>query len=108
MKQYLETFSGSGWQLPPEARKNELLETALAYAADGRLVFPCSASTKRPRTLHGLLDATRNEVEIRAWWARDPDAAIGMRTGVVSNRVVFDVDGSDGEESLLELQREVG
>src|SRR5438552_13678893 len=85
-----------------------LLDAALAYAATGLFVLPCTASTKAPRTPHGLLDASRDPSVIRRWWENDPDAAIAVRTGAVSGRVVLDVDGPDGEESLLELQREVG
>jgi putative DNA primase/helicase len=85
-----------------------LLDFALLYAADDRYVLPCSRSTKRPRTAHGLLDASCQEDVIRSWPWSDEDAAIGMRTGAVSRIVVLDIDGESGEESLIELERSVG
>lgn len=85
-----------------------LLDYALLYAADYRYVLPCSRSTKRPRTRHGLLDASCQEDVIRSWPWDDEDAAIGMRTGAVSRIVVLDIDGDEGEESLIKLERSIG
>lgn len=92
----------------PEARTNELVSAALAYAAEGLFVLACNATTKRPRTSHGVLDASRDADVIRRWWLTDPDAAVAIRTGAVSGRVVLDIDGSDGEDSLYELERKSG
>jgi hypothetical protein len=82
-----------------------LRDAALEYAARGWAVFPCKPRGKRPLCPHGLKDATTDEAQIRAWWERWPDANIGYPTG---NRVVLDVDGAEGENSLADLQRANG
>ena len=85
-----------------------LLDDALGYARDGRYVFIADARTKRPRTPNGLLNASRDERVIRAWAWDQCDAAIAIRTGSLSDLVVIDVDGDDGEDSLHELERLYG
>lgn len=71
------------------------LEAALHYAALGWLVLPlhtpdehgvcdcpkraaCPSPGKDPRTLHGLEDATTDEVTITRWWKMWPHANIGI------------------------------
>jgi bifunctional DNA primase/polymerase-like protein/primase-like protein len=81
---------------------------ALDYANAGRYVFIADAKTKRPRTPHGLLNATRDERVIRAWSWDERDAGVAIRTGSLSDLVVIDVDGEDGEDSLRELERLYG
>jgi hypothetical protein len=66
------------------------LEWALAYAAAGWWVFPCNEE-KRPRTTHGLLDATTDEKAIRQWWAKWPKALVGIACEP-SGLVVIDLD----------------
>ena len=52
----------------------------------------------------GLHEATIDANQIREWWARWPDANIGIRTGARSNLVVLDIDPRHGgEEALAEL-----
>ena len=53
---------------PPDS--DAAVDWALAYAACGMAVFPVKAD-KKPLTEHGLKDATTDEAQIRAWWARD-------------------------------------
>lgn len=82
-----------------------LLEAATDYAARGWAIFPCEPCGKRPLTNHGCRDATTNETTIRQWWARWPDANIGLACGKASGISVVDVDfdeekGIDGYESL--------
>jgi hypothetical protein len=69
----------------------DLLSAALDYARKGLPVIPCNEH-KRPRTEHGLLDATTDEAQIRDWWERWPDAMIGMPTGPRSGVWVLDID----------------
>jgi len=79
------------------------LDTALAYAAEGWQVFPLKANGKEPLTQNGFKDATTDEATIRAWWAKYPDANIGVRTGIDSGILVVDIDvknGAKGEESI--------
>lgn len=65
----------------------------------------CDSPGKHPRTAHGLNDASRDPATIREWWTRWPDANIGIVTGAESRILVLDVDGRQGEESLIELVR---
>ena len=61
-------------------------------AAVGFAVFPCRSGEKRPLTAHGLLDATTDVEQVRAWWRRWPSANIGLPTGSTSGLAVLDID----------------
>ena len=70
-----------------------MLDAALHYAMTLRIpVFPCNPDDKRPFTVHGFKDASREEAQVRAWWTRFPDAMIGIPTGEVSGVWVLDID----------------
>ncbi|MBM3769404.1 MAG: bifunctional DNA primase/polymerase, partial [Acidobacteria bacterium] len=58
-----------------------MLDHALAYAARGWRVHPLRARDKTPASKHGCKDATTDETQIRAWWAKFPNANIGLATG---------------------------
>ncbi|MBM3788336.1 MAG: hypothetical protein FJW30_28705, partial [Acidobacteria bacterium] len=58
-----------------------MLDHALAYAARGWRVHPLRARDKTPASKHGCKDATTDETQIRAWWAKLPNANIGLATG---------------------------
>lgn len=83
-----------------------ILEHVRAYSSGGRLVFPCRG--KIPLTPHGCKDATADAAQLEAWWTRWPDANIGIATGPASGLLVLDVDGEEGEVSLVSLQRRHG
>ena len=98
----------------------DMAEAALVYAARGWLVLPlhsptahgcscgqrdCKNPAKHPRTVHGLKDASEDADTIRRWWEQWPDANIGIVTGPQSGILVLDVDGKQGEESLIDLER---
>lgn len=100
-------------------------QAALRYAACGWRVFPlhtptsagrcscgkaeCKDVGKHPRTEHGLLDATTDEATIRHWWARWPNANLGIATGAASRLAVLDVDPENGgDDALAELERAHG
>lgn len=93
-----------------------LLEAALALAGAGVRVFPLSPGTKFPAIPKreggkGLLDATVDETQIRAWWDEYPGANVGVATGEGSGVVVLDVDvraGKVGARSLEELEARHG
>ena len=100
-----------------------LLE-ATAYAERGWPVLPiwwplaggtcacgrpdCSRPGKHPLSRHGLHDASTDPTVVRRWWARWPQANIGIRTGAASRLLVVDVDGPAGMESLRTLRLEHG
>lgn len=75
---------------------------ALEYAAGGTPVFPVSPKTKRPLTKHGVLDATTDADQVRAWWAQHPDALAAAPTGPASGFWVLDVD-KGGHEAFNQL-----
>ena len=83
-----------------------MLEEALYYASKGWYVFPCREKPteysatggeiavkqeKTPYTAHGLLDATRDEDQIIAWWSTWKNAMIGVNAGL-SGLFVIDID----------------
>jgi putative DNA primase/helicase len=105
---------------PPTA-----LAYAKAYAERGWPVFPvheitpegqcsccqptCSSPGKHPRTKTGLKEASTSLEQIEQWWARWPEANIGIATGEAAGIVVLDVDvDKSGERSLEELEAEHG
>lgn len=99
-----------------------LLETALALAAEGLRVFPlhemlgagpgspnwrcscgsadCDKPAKHPRTATGFKEATTDPAIITAWWARWPNAPVGV-TG--DDFLGVDVDGDEGAITLGDL-----
>jgi len=82
------------------AMTNTLTE-ALRLAARGVSVFPCDGA-KRPLTPHGFKDAS-NEVErVREWWARHPDALIGVAAGIRFVVVDLDLQHVDAQRWLEE------
>ena len=56
------------------------LQAALAYASNGRSVFPARRD-KRPLVANGFKAATTDADTIRSWWERWPDAGIATPTG---------------------------
>ena len=94
-----------------------LQDAALAYAAQGRKVFPlhepidgecscrhadCTSPAKHPKTKHGLNDATSDQETIREWWGKWPQANIGLLMG--DGLLAVDVDpDKGGDESIRDL-----
>jgi putative DNA primase/helicase len=91
-----------------EAAPSTMLGAAQALAARGWPVFPCDG--KRPRTAHGLHDATADPVVVERWWSRVwPGADVAVRTGTESGLLVLDVDPDHGgDDALHALEREHG
>jgi bifunctional DNA primase/polymerase-like protein/uncharacterized protein DUF5906 len=86
------------------------LEHALRLAADGFFVFPLLPGKKTPpKGMHFKEQATRDEVQIRAWWV-ERDWNIGIYTGRFADNdalAVVDVDPKKGGyESLLRCELE--
>lgn len=84
---------------------NSMLNAALAYARDGRLVIPLIG--KKPLVPHGYKDGTKDPTQIIEWWQRWPHANVGLVTGAASDLFILDVDvkkGHRGDESLRALE----
>ena len=109
--------SDRGGRMSADGHLEALRESALHYARQGWPVLPlhsiragrCScgrdcgrAAGKHPRTQHGSNDASVDEAVIRAWWARWPDANIGVATGSTSGLLVLDVDPAHGGDESFE------
>lgn len=95
---------------------SDLLQAAVTYASRGWPVLPlhtphegacscgkanCRSIGKHPRLANGLKGASTDEATIRAWWARWPDANVGILTGPESGVVVVDVDSRHGGDITL-------
>jgi hypothetical protein len=93
-------------------RSARLLEAALDYAGRGWRVLPlhtpttggcscqksdCYSIGKHPRIHNGQIGASLDSSTINNWWARWPNANIGVATGPDSGVVVLDVDGAVGQ-----------
>jgi hypothetical protein len=85
-------------------------QAALGYLARGWSVVPIEPRGKRPLVRWEAFQRhAPGEAEVRAWFARWPDANVGVVTGRVSGLVVLDVDPRhDGAESLAGLERTHG
>jgi len=82
-----------------------ICSAALRYAEFGWMIFPCRPRRKEPLTEHGLHDATTDPQVIGDWWSRWPEANVAV---ALSNLVVLDVDGAEGEDTLARLIRDHG
>lgn len=87
----------------PTADSNRMLLEALEYAASDWAVFPLVPNTKRPATEHGLKDASTDPDTIRAWWARWPNANIGIALPPHLVAVDIDVKDVDGHATMAAL-----
>jgi Bifunctional DNA primase/polymerase, N-terminal len=99
-----------------------MLNYALDHARCGLPVFPCrldktpypradtDANGKKIEKTGGLYKATTDETTIRDWWARWPNAMIGLRMGKSSGLFAIDPDapkesgGVDGRIELAKLE----
>lgn len=73
-----------------------LHQAALAYAAQGLPIFPCSPGSKIPATAHGFKDATTDPTVINRWYAMG-DWNIATEPGA-SGHYVIDIDDKNGKE----------
>lgn len=94
---------------PPATRGASTLEHALAAAAAGWFVFRCKPRLKSPLHKRWQAEATRDPQRLRELWRAQPDANVGLRTGLPSGWWVLDVDpAKGGAASLEELERRHG
>ena len=77
-----------------------ILRCALDYIEEGLRVFPCNwrsgATFKHPLVADWNEVATRDPVQVEAWWLNRPQALIGAPTGTESGFCVLDVDCKNG------------
>lgn len=82
-------------------------DVAVRYASAGWPVLPVKPDAKEPATKHGVLDAETDPRTVARFWARNPDANVGIATGA-PGPTVLDVDvahGKPGNASLNEAIR---
>lgn len=90
-----------------QRRKGDNFALALDLADAGIPVFPChagGAKAKAPLTEKGFLDATTDEMRIRRWWKRFPDAVPGIPTGKPSGISILDLDRKNGKDGVAALE----
>ena len=102
---------------------NATCDTAIEYASKDLRVFPlhsigedgkctcgkadCGSPGKHPRTKNGVKDATTDAEQIAAWWAKWPDANVGIATG--NGLLVLDVDTKhEGIETIERIEETEG
>lgn len=68
-----------------------IIEAALAYARAGFRIFPVGQN-KVPLVKAWTKVSTSDEDQIRAWWAKWPNAIIGLPTGEANGLWVLDLD----------------
>lgn len=81
------------------------IELALDLAEFGFKVFPVNHTEdneKKPHTSHGHLDATQDPNVIMEWWAKWPNAKVGVPAGV-NNLVIADIDFKNGKDGFTAL-----
>ena len=97
--------------MQPTYSPTPFLSAALELAERGWPVFPVKPKQKIPRIKEWQKVATIDPNIVRGWWTQWPNANVGIATGEGSNLVVLDVDVKDGkcgDESLAELERQLG
>jgi hypothetical protein len=102
---------------------NNLLSAALVYAERGWPVVPlfeptgtgcscggrkCGSVGKHPRTANGLKAASTDPDTLRRWWAKWPDAGVGIVAGPTSGFWMLGPDGPGGLADLKVLEEEHG
>ena len=90
-------YAGRGWPVLP-------LHTVLSGACSCSKGKDCKSIGKHPRTQKGLKEASADKDLVQRWWAKWPNANVGILTGPESNLAVLDVDPRHGSmESKIAL-----
>lgn len=63
---------------------------------------------KHPRFGEWQKEASTKAADVQRWWRRFPDSNIGLAMGGLARFIAVDVDGPDGLETLVRLEREHG
>lgn len=89
-----ENVNGTPSSEPQRLRGDEglpMIDYALDAVHRGFFIAPCVPGDKRPATQHGVLDATNDETQVRAWWTQNPNYNYLIACGA-SGIVVRDYD----------------
>jgi hypothetical protein len=86
---------GDTWA-PPEQKRGPTFLDVEELAGRGLLVFPCKPGEKKPATMNGFLDASRDPYQLERWWPPNSRFNIGIATGAKSGVLVVDLDGELG------------
>ncbi len=94
----------------PALESASIAQAAARYLAGGWSVLPLRRGEKRPLIHWEMLQQARADAAtLEQWFARWPDANVGIVTGEVSNLIVVDVDPKHGgDDSLADLERRYG
>ena len=83
---------------------SDVLTAALSYHKRALSVIPIQPREKRPLVhWEPYQKQSATEGEIKAWWAKWPDANVGIVTGAVSGLVVIDLDTMEAKDKLKNL-----
>ena len=78
-----------------------LKESAIQYAHLGWRVFPLRKNSKKPQIKKWQIYATTDATKIEYWWAKWPDANIGILTGGDTGVFAVDIDPKNGGDHSL-------
>ena len=88
---------------------SDLPQAAAEYAAQGLPVFRLSPKAKIPLAhTKGFRDATTDADTVAQWWGDREDCNIGIATGAAAGFFVIDVDGMEGDLSIVKMEQELG
>lgn len=76
-----------------------MIEHALKYRRMGLSIIPVSGKIPLIKWRE-FQERLPNEEEIKEWWTKWPEADIGMVTGPITQRLVLDIDGPEGINSV--------
>jgi hypothetical protein len=91
-------------------QQTPIAQAAARYLAGGWSVLPLRHGDKRPLIRWEMLQQARADAAtVEQWFARWPNANVGIVTGEISNLIALDVDPKHGgDDSLAELERRFG
>jgi hypothetical protein len=81
-------------------------KAALEYLVRGWSGIPIEGNGGRKKPLvkwQEFQERLATPEEVAGWWKKWPDANVGIVTGAISNLVVVDTDGPEGEAFVAEL-----
>jgi len=93
---------------PPSSPEPSAVDAVLRLAERGWRLFPVRQRDKTPLVKDWPSVATTDADTIRAWAQQYPGCNWGLACGPASGVWVLDVDGKEGTESFLALQKEHG